>query len=263
MQGDIPQDVDPTRATAQAEIHAAEVDCHFCLSEHGVRHMETGSGSCQSRSGGRSRFLAAFAALVSLLIVPEAAMARTVKLVALGDSLTAGYGLASGEGFAPVLQKALQAKGHDVTVANAGVSGDTAAAGAARVDWSVPDGTDGVILELGANDALRGLDPATTRASLEKILDRLKARKIPVLIAGMYAPRNLGAAYYERFDALFPALAKKYDHPLYPFFLDGVVGQVRLNLPDGMHPTAEGVRIIVDKITPAVEDFLRRISSGA
>lgn len=225
--------------------------------------METGPKSCQSRSGALSRVVAVLAAFVSLLILPEAAMARTLKLVALGDSLTAGYGLAPGEGFPSVLERALKAKGHDVTVANAGVSGDTAAAGAARVDWSVPEGTDGVILELGANDALRGLDPASTRASLEKILDRLKARRIPVLIAGMYAPRNLGAAYYERFDAIFPALAKKYGQPLYPFFLDGVVGQARLNLPDGIHPTAEGVRIIVDKITPSVEDFLRRIESGA
>ena len=225
--------------------------------------METGSKSCQSRSGAFRRFAAVLAALVSFVILPEAAMARTLKLVALGDSLTAGYGLAPGEGFTPVLQKRLQAKGHDVSVANAGVSGDTAAAGAARVDWSVPDGTDGVILELGANDALRGLDPAATRASLEKILDRLKARNIPVLIAGMYAPRNLGPAYYERFDAIYPALAKKYGQPLYSFFLDGVVGQARLNLPDGIHPTAEGVRIIVDKITPAVEDFLRRIPPGA
>ena len=162
-----------------------------------------------------------------------------------------------------MLEKLLKEKGWDVTIANAGVSGDTAAAGAARVDWSVPDGTDGVILELGANDALRGLDPATTTVELEKILDRLKARKIPVLIAGMYAPRNLGAAYYDRFDAIYPALARKYGAMLYPFFLDGVVGQARLNLQDGMHPTAEGVRLIASRMLPTVEDFLRRIQSGS
>jgi acyl-CoA thioesterase-1 len=129
------------------------------------------------------------------------------------------------------------------------------------VDWSVPDGTDGVILELGANDALRGLPPETARAALEKILERLKARNIPVLIAGMYAPRSLGAAYYEEFDAIYPDLAQKYGADLYPFFLDGVAGEAKLNLSDGIHPTGEGIRMIVERILPTVESFLRRVQT--
>ncbi|MGQ4273636.1 arylesterase [Terrihabitans sp. B22-R8] len=227
--------------------------------------MEKVSPSRQSRYGGRAvRIVAALVAVcLAVITFPEAAMARTLKLVAFGDSLTAGYGLAPAEAFPNVLERSLKSRGHDVVVANAGVSGDTVAAGLARLDWSIPGGTDGVILELGANDALRGQDPAATKAGLVKILDRLKARNIPVLIAGMYAPRNLGAAYTGAFDAIYPDLAKQYGHPLYPFFLDGVVGEARLNLQDGIHPTAEGVRLIVDRITPSVEDFIRRIDSGS
>jgi len=215
------------------------------------------------RQSRRAGAFALFALAIAALFSPEPALAKTIRLVALGDSLTAGYSLAQQEAFPPVLQKALRDKGWDVTIANAGVSGDTATQGAARLDWAVPEGTQGVILELGANDALRGVDPAVTRGALEKILDRLKARKIPVLIAGMYAPRNLGRAYYEKFDAIYPALAAKYGHPLYPFFLDGVAGQVKLNIQDGVHPTAEGVRLIVERILPSVEDFLRKVEPGA
>ncbi|BCJ89489.1 arylesterase [Terrihabitans soli] len=199
--------------------------------------------------------------LASFLLFAGPASAKTLRLVALGDSLTAGYQLPPQDAFPAALEKALKAKGWDIKVANAGVSGDTAAQGAARVDWSVPDGTDGVILELGANDALRGLPPEAAKASLEKILERLKARKIPVLIAGMYAPRSLGADYYEKFDAIYPDLAKKYGAELYPFFLDGVAGQVKLNLEDGLHPTGEGIRAIVERILPSVESFLRRIQT--
>jgi acyl-CoA thioesterase I len=215
----------------------------------------------QSLGPARTFVAAAGAAWAFLFLLAGPVWAEPVRLVALGDSLTAGYQLAPQEAFPAVLEKALKAKGYDVTVANAGVSGDTAAQGAARVDWSVPNGTDGVILELGANDALRGLPPEAAQASLEKILERLKARKIPVLIAGMYAPRSLGAAYYEKFDAIYPALAKKYGAELYPFFLDGVAGQVKLNLQDGLHPTAEGIRAIVERILPSVESFLRRIET--
>lgn len=217
----------------------------------------------QSQSLGPVRlYLAAAAAmLTSLLFFAEPALAKTLRLVALGDSLTAGFQLAPQDAFPAALERALKAKGWDVTVANAGVSGDTAAQGAARVDWSVPDGTDGVILELGANDALRGLPPEAAKDSLEKILARLQARKIPVLIAGMYAPRSLGAAYYEKFDAIYPDLAKKYGADLYPFFLDGVAGEVKLNLEDGLHPTGEGIQAIVKRILPSVESFLRRIQT--
>lgn len=216
----------------------------------------------QSQIFGLSGIYCAVAgAVLAFLLFAAPASAKTLRLVALGDSLTAGYGLAPQDAFPNALERALKAKGWDITVANAGVSGDTAAQGAARVDWSVPDGTDGVILELGANDALRGLPPEAAKESLEKILTRLEARKIPVLIAGMYAPRSLGAAYYEKFDAIYPDLAKKYGAELYPFFLDGVAGQVKLNLEDGMHPTAEGIQAIVQRILPSVESFLRRIQT--
>jgi acyl-CoA thioesterase I len=155
-----------------------------------------------------------------------------------------------------VLQAALRARGHAVEIANAGVSGDTASGGLARVDWSVPDGTDGVILELGANDMLRGTDPDVTRRALDTIVAKLKDRKIPVMLAGMLAARNLGPDYTRRFDAIYPELAEKHRLVLYPFFLDGVAGETKLALPDGMHPTAEGVKIIVERILPSVERFL-------
>lgn len=184
------------------------------------------------------------------------ARAEPLRLVAFGDSLTAGLGLPAKEAFPARLQAALKARGHDVVIENAGVSGDTTAAGLARLDWSIPDGTQGVILELGANDALRGLDPGLAEKALDEMLARLKARGIPVLLAGMLAPPNMGAAYKQRFDALYPALAAKYGVPLYPFFLDGVAGQGKLNQADGVHPTAAGVDIIVERMLPAVEAWL-------
>lgn len=187
---------------------------------------------------------------------PAPAAARTLKLVALGDSLTAGYNLPGSAAFPPVLEQALRQKGIAVEIVNAGVSGDTVQGGLERLDWSVADGTDGVIVELGANDALRGIDPATTRKGLEAIITRLKARGIPVLLAGMYAPRNLGPDYAQRFDAIYPELAKSYGLVLYPFFLEGIAGDRALNQPDLLHPTAEGVRVIVRNILPTVERFL-------
>lgn len=181
---------------------------------------------------------------------------RPVKLVALGDSLSAGYNLPGNAAFPAVLEQALRQKGVSVEIVNAGVSGDTAQGGLERLDWSVPDGTDGVILELGANDALRGLDPAGTEKTLDTIITRLKARGIAVLLAGMYAPRNLGADYATRFDGLFPRLAEKHKLVLYPFFLEGIAGDRALNQPDLLHPTAEGVRVIVRNILPTVERFI-------
>ena len=211
---------------------------------------------------------AAYAALVGLLLSlavmhmvngATAAAGRTLKLVALGDSLTAGYNLPGPAAFPTVLETALRARGHKVEIANAGVSGDTASGGLERLDWSVPDGTDGVILELGANDMLRGTDPAVTRAALDTIITKLKARGIPVMLAGMYAARNMGPDYVRRFDAIHPELAAKHGLVLYPFFLDGVAGEARLALPDGLHPTAEGVRLVVQRILPSVERFLARL----
>src|SRR3954468_16972511 len=197
---------------------------------------------------------------VGLLLGPAFAQPdRPLRLVALGDSLTAGYSLPAEAAFPAALERALRARGHNVEVANAGVSGDTASGGLQRVDWSVPDGTDGVILELGANDMLRGLDPAITRQALEGIIQRLRARGIPVLLAGMYASRNLGPDYAARFDAVYRDLARTYGLVLYPFFLESVAGQQALNLPDGLHPTAQGVEQIVQRILPSVESFIARM----
>ena len=190
---------------------------------------------------------------------PAAAADRPITIVALGDSLTAGLGLPSQDAFPAKLQKALAAKGIPVTIADAGVSGDTTSGGLARLDWSVPAGTDGVILELGANDALRGLDPAVPRAAIDAILRRLKQRGIPVLLCGMLSPPNLGADYARAFNAIYPDLARTYDATLYPFFLDGVAGQRRLNQADGLHPTAAGVDVIVAGILPKVEELIARI----
>lgn len=187
------------------------------------------------------------------------ASARTIRLVALGDSLSAGYLLPAKDAFPAVLEAALRARGHDASVENAGVSGDTTTGGLDRLDWSVPDGTDGVILELGANDALRGIAPAIAAKALDDIIIRLKARKIAVLIAGMHAPRNNGAAYIEAFDAIFPELAKRHGVPLYPFFLDGVQGNPALNLADMIHPNPAGVRVIVERMLPQVEAFIKAI----
>jgi acyl-CoA thioesterase I len=173
-----------------------------------------------------------------------------VKILALGDSLTAGYGLAEGNGFTTRLQNALKDKGYDVQVINAGVSGDTTAGGRARLDWALGDQPNVAVVELGANDGLRGLDPASTRENLDAILTTLKDRKIPTLLAGMYAPRNLGREYGDRFNAIYPDLAAKHDVPLYPFFLDGVALDPKLNQEDGMHPNAKGVAIVVDGILP-------------
>ncbi|MDH3579823.1 MAG: arylesterase [Hyphomicrobiales bacterium] len=188
---------------------------------------------------------------------------RKTVLVALGDSLTAGYGLAPEQAFPSQLEAALKKRGHDVRVVNAGVSGDTTAAGLARLDWVIPEEADAVIVELGANDALRGLDPSQARANLDEIVTRLKKSGRKVLIAGMLAPRNLGREYAERFDPIFPALAKKHDALLYPFFLDGVAGKRTLTLPDGLHPNARGIAAIVARILPSVEKLLAQVVARA
>ena len=196
-------------------------------------------------------------ALVSAVAQPGGT-ARPVKIVALGDSLTAGLGLPADAAFPARLQQALARKGVATEVVNAGVSGDTTADGLSRLDWSVPDDTDAVILELGANDALRGIDPAQARANLDAILKRLAARNLPVLLAGMRAPRNLGSEYTEAFDAIYPDLAAAYGTLLYPFFLDGVAAERSLNQGDGLHPTAAGVDVIVAKILPQAEELVAR-----
>ena len=212
-------------------------------------------------AGLRVQFLGAV--LVTLACLLGSAFAQTttkpVKIVAFGDSLTAGYGLPAQDAFPAKLQAALKAKGIDATVVNAGVSGDTTAGGLERLDWSVPEDTDAVILELGANDALRGLDPALTRKSLSETLDKLAAKRIPVLLAGMLAPRNLGSDYTAKFDAIYPALAANHRVLFYPFFLEGVAGDPQLNQGDGLHPTAAGVDVIVKNILPKVEELIARV----
>jgi acyl-CoA thioesterase-1 len=191
---------------------------------------------------------------------PPAVGTRPIKIVVLGDSLSAGLGLSASAAFPERLQKALKANGIDVDMTNAGVSGDTSSGGRDRLDWSVPDGTDVVILELGANDALRGLDPKVTREALSDILTRLKARKIAVLLCGMVAPPNYGSDYAARFNAIYPDLAASFGVPLYPFFLEGVAADAKLNQADGMHPTPEGVDVIVKNILPSVEALVGALS---
>jgi acyl-CoA thioesterase I len=184
---------------------------------------------------------------------------RPITLVAFGDSLTAGYGVKTNDSFATQLQMALQAKGHKVEIVNAGVSGDTTAGGLERLDWSLQPKPDGVILELGANDALRGIDPKETRANLDKMLAILKSKDVDVLLAGMKSPSNWGPEYAKQFDAIYPDLAAKYHTALYPFFLDGVALDREFVQSDGLHPTAKGVAEIVKRMTPAVEAFLQHI----
>nr|WP_029583126.1 arylesterase [Bradyrhizobium sp. URHD0069] len=191
---------------------------------------------------------------------PAAARTKPIKIVVLGDSLSAGLGLSASAAFPARLKKALEANGIEVEMTNAGVSGDTSSGGRDRLDWSVPNGTDAVIVELGANDALRGVDPAVTRAALTDILTRLKARGIAVLLCGMYAPPNYGSEYSSRFNAIYPDLAKSFGVPLYPFFLEGVATEASLNQADGLHPTAEGIDVIVKNILPTVQAFLGAIS---
>ena len=203
--------------------------------------------------------IALTAAGTTLAGVLTAGEAKPVKIVVLGDSLSAGLGLPASAAFPTKLQKALKDKGIGVDIINAGVSGDTSSGGRDRLDWSVPEGTAAVIVELGANDALRGIDPALTRSALSDIISRLKARGIVVLLCGMVAPPNYGHDYADRFNAIYPELSKSFDVPLYPFFLDGVAADAKLNQADGIHPTAQGVHIIVHNILPTVEALLGTI----
>jgi acyl-CoA thioesterase I len=198
---------------------------------------------------------------VALYLVASLGVARAEKitLLALGDSLTAGYGLDPASAFPVKLEAALIKKGYDVSVINAGVSGDTAAQGAARIDWALTPEVDGVIIELGANDALRGLDPAQAEAALKTLLAGLKAKKLPVLLAGMRSPPNLGAEYAVKFEGMFQRLSEGV--LFYPFFLEGVAARPELNQADGLHPTGEGVDVIVQNILPNVEKLLQEIAA--
>jgi acyl-CoA thioesterase-1 len=215
--------------------------------------------------GSWSALVQVFALVVAALALavplagPAAGADRPVRIVALGDSLTAGLGLPANAAFPARLEQALNAKGMVVEITNAGVSGDTASAGLARLDWSVPEGTDAVIIELGANDTLRGTDPKVTREALEGIVGRLRERRIEVLLAGMRAAPNLGPDYGRDFDAIYPDLAARNDLLFYPFFLDGVATDAKLNQRDGLHPTAAGVDAIVARILPKAEELVARV----
>lgn len=202
------------------------------------------------------RFFSSLWLALSVGIFTASAANDPYRLVSLGDSLTAGYGLKSSDSFPVQLQKLLKTKGYNATVQNAGVSGDTTAGGLARLDWSLGEDVDGVIIELGANDALRGVLPASTLTSLENIITRLKQRNIDILLTGMLAPPNLGPDYGKSYNAIFPDLAIKYNLVFYPFFLKDVAAIPSLNQSDGIHPTAEGVKIITRNILPKVEELL-------
>lgn len=217
----------------------------------------------RGRSYGWRRALRQIAAVCSVALLAATGMqhahgATPIHIVAFGDSLTAGYGLADKDGFVPRLQAALAKNGIAADVANAGVSGNTASDGLARLDWSVPQGTDAVIVELGANDMLRGIEPEVTRAALDSILQRLTARHIAVLLCGMRAAPNMGTDYGRDFERIYPELAAKYDPLLYPFFLDGVAADLNLTQQDGLHPNPSGVGIIVQRILPKVMELVTR-----
>ena len=203
--------------------------------------------------GFRALFLAALAGLIAA----GPLRAAPIELVGFGDSLMAGYQLPPADAFPARLEKALRDKGLDVSISNAGVSGDTTSGGLARIDWAVPDGTKGVILELGANDALRGIPPEESRKNLVAMIEKLKARGIGVLLVGMLAPPNMGGDYADRFNPIYPDLAKTYAIPLYPFFLDGVVQDAGLKIEDGMHPNPKGVGVMVERMLPVVETFVQ------
>jgi acyl-CoA thioesterase-1 len=276
MQIDILEDVDACSPASEREIDVSQGNGRFPDGTGMMHDAAIIDEECIKRVS-RARSYGMISAMVHKLIVTTLAVLgiwavqasdrhvlaadRPLRIVALGDSLTAGYGLPAQDSFPAQLERALKAKGHLVEIENAGVSGDTASGGLARLDWAVPDGTDAVIVELGANDMLRGVDPKTTRASLDALLGRLKQRGIEVLFAGMRAAPNLGAEYGQAFEKLFDDLAAKHDVVFYPFFLDGVAAQSKLALRDGMHPNADGVKAIVTAILPKAEELIARVRS--
>ena len=202
------------------------------------------------------RFLLVCAAF---LISFQTAFAKPITLLALGDSLTSGYGLAPDEAFPAKLEAALESRYPELKIINAGVAGDTASDGLARLDWALSDDVGGIIVGLGANDALRGLDAAQTETALDGIMAKARVKKLPVLILGMKAPTNMGPEYVTKFDGLYPRLAEKYQALLYPFYLEGVAANASLNQADGIHPTGPGVDVIVSKVIPKVEELIGKV----
>jgi acyl-CoA thioesterase I len=206
-----------------------------------------------------SRFKRAGAIVAAVLFLTGPAMGGPIKILALGTSLTQGYGLPPGTEIPAVLQAKLRTKGIDATVINAGVSGDTSAGGLSRLDWSLAGHPNAAIVELGSNDALRGIDPVSTKNNLSAIIRQLKAKHIPVLLLGMEAPKNFGPEYDKTFNAIYPALAREYNVLLYPFVLDGVALNPKLNQADGIHPNPAGVKIIVARIMPYVMKLVAQV----
>lgn len=209
----------------------------------------------------RARFKRLFGrmSVALLLLAPVAAAAAPVKILAFGTSLTQGYGLPPGTEFPAVLQARLKASGIDATVINAGVSGDTSSDGLSRIDWSLADHPDAAIVEMGSNDALRGIDPKLTEKNLAAMLARFRDAHVPVLLLGMKAPRNLGPDYANAFDPIYPRLAKEFGVLFYPFVLDGVALNAKLNQADGMHPNPDGVKIIVGRMLPSVKQLVAEV----
>ncbi len=245
---------------SRAQFHRRQV-----LSRYGKTILIVNAAlgaALRTAAGGAARTGALLGVLLALAIGPAGASEPTRQLLVLGDSLTAGYGLPREQSFPAQLEQALRAAGHDVAVVNAGVSGDTTSGGLARLTWTLdgfPGGEpDAAIVELGANDALRGLDPEPIFANLSAILAEFEQRRIPVLLTGMLAPPNLGKEYAEAFNAIYPRLAEEHDVLFYPFFLEGVAGTPQLNQSDGIHPNAQGVARIVANILPSVKDLLRQ-----
>jgi acyl-CoA thioesterase-1 len=229
--------------------------------KHALKHVLATWSRSYGKDAARVHSLRAFAFSLILLIGLQSGMAadRPVKIVAFGDSLTAGYGLDVQSALPAQLEKALKAKGAAVEIENAGVSGDTSSGGLSRLDWSIGEGTDAVILELGANDMLRGVDPKVTRKALETIVEKLKSRNIEVLLTGMRAAPNMGDEYLRAFDSIYPELAAKYGLVYYPFILEGIAAQAKFAQQDGMHPNAAGVSQIVTGIMPKVEELMARV----
>jgi acyl-CoA thioesterase-1 len=209
-----------------------------------------------TRYGLRTRWAKVTIVAACLFVISGPVFAAPLRLLVLGDSLAAGYGLAQPDGFQAQLAAALKQQGRDVRIIDGGVSGDTSTGGLARLDWALGDGADAAIVELGANDGLRGIDPTSTQAALGRILDMLAAKRIPVLLSGMYAPPNLGQAYGDQFRAVYADLAKRPGIIFDPFFLEGVAGDPSLNQADRIHPNPEGVRRVVARILPAVQKLL-------
>lgn len=207
--------------------------------------------------------LVTFCLSLGIFVLPIGSQAADLNIVAFGDSLMAGYELSAGDAYPAKLEAALKKDGIAAVITNGAVSGDTSADGLSRLDWTIPDGTDAVLLELGANDALRGLSPADTRRNLDAMITRLKERRIAVMLFGMLAPPNMGKDFSTAFNAIYPDLAKAHDVPLYPFFLDAIVTESGLKLADGMHPNPKGVDRMVEQTLPAVKTFISTLKLRA